>query len=139
MLLTAFAMGFMCCLLATGGTQKQVLARKCDTLVHTAFAEGFWRYTPTPIRDLCARSFAMGLFFAALVGAPSFLLAWAAIGGGLMNGYSYTVFKGVWAMLMSAPLYALVFPAAIDRRNFPEIEFEDLLQRVEAQGKETAL
>ena len=139
MLLTTFAMGFFCTLLATGGTQKEVRDKKCQMLLHHEFNRGWWLYTPVPIRDLCLRSFAMGIFFTLVVGVPTFLIVWAAIGNGLFNGYSYTVFKGVWCMLISAPLYALIFPAAIDKRCFPELEFEELLQRVEgsASGKPT--
>ena len=134
MLVTAFAMGFFCTLLATGGAQREVRDKKCQMLAPQAYLQGYWLYTPVVLRDLCARSFAMGLGLAALVGAPTFLIMWASIGGGVLNGYSYTVFKGVWCMLVSAPLYAVIFPAAIDRRCFPELEFEALLQRVEAKN-----
>jgi hypothetical protein len=130
MLLTSFAMGYFCTLLATGGTQKEVRDRKCDTLLHHEFNRGYWLLTPVPIRDLCLRSFAMGIYTFALVGVPSFLIAWASIGNGFINGYSYTVFKGLWCMFLSVPVYTLVFPAAIDKRNFPELEFEALLQKV---------
>jgi hypothetical protein len=134
MLLTAFAMGFFCTLLATGGAQREVRDGKCRALSPAVFNTGYWLYTPAPIRDLCLRSFAMGLYVVALAGAPTFLLVWAAIGKGTFAGYNYTVFKGVWCMCLSAPLYALIFPAAIDSRCFPEMEFEALLQRVEGKG-----
>ena len=130
MLLTAFAMGFFCTLLATGGAQREVRDKKCPMLSPAAFNQGYWLYTPAPIRDLCLRSFAMGLYMVALLGAPTFLLVWAVIGNGLFSGYSYTVFKGVWCMLISVPLYAVIFPAAIDRRCFPEMEFDLLLERI---------
>ena len=136
LLLTTFAMGFFCTLLATGGAQREVRNKKCQVLAPQAFLQGYWLYTPVVLRDLFARSLAMGLYNVALAGAPTFLLAWASIGDGLFNGYSYTVFKGVWCMLVSVPLYSVIFPAAIDRRCFPELEFEELLQRVE--GREAA-
>ena len=138
MLVTAFAMGFFCTLLATGGAQREVRDKKCQVLAPQAYLQGYWLYTPAVIRDLFARSFAMGLFLVALAGAPSFLLVWASIGRGLFSGYAYTVFKGVWCMLISAPLYAVIFPAAIDRRCFPELEFEELLQRVEGRAAAAA-
>jgi hypothetical protein len=134
MLLTTFAMGFFCCLLATGGTQKEVRDRKCLTIHHQAYCQGYLLYTPVVVRDLFLRSLAFGLYLTALVGAPTFLLVWASIGSGLFSGYSYTVFKGLWCAAISAPLYALIFLPAIDRRCFPEMEFEELLERVEQQA-----
>jgi hypothetical protein len=127
-LLTSFLVAFMCTLLATGGTQKEVREKKCDTLDPSATSAGFWRYTPVRFRGLCARSCAMGFFFLTLAGLPTVLLLWAAIGAGAWSGYAYTVFKGCWASAMSAFVYALLFPAAIDKRNFPELEFEELME-----------
>jgi len=71
----------------------------------------------------------MGVYVTAIVGFPTFLLMWASIKNGSMNGYSYTVFKGVWAMFVSGLVYTLVFPAAICKSNFPELEFEELLNK----------
>ena len=127
MLLTTFSCGFLCTLLATGGTEKEVREKKCAMLEPAAIAGGLWRWTPVPIENLCARSLATGVYMTVLIGAPSFLFAWAGIGNGYMNGYSYVVFKGVWGMFVSALVYALVFPAAISKRNFPDLEFEELI------------
>lgn len=136
MLITTFAIGFMCTLLATGGTQKEVREKKCDVLNPAATEGGWWVYTPVNIRNLCCRSLATGLYITALIGLPSFLIAWACVGGGAMEGYTYTVFKGIWAMAISVVVYALVFPAAINKRNFPELEFEELMSLAAAQAKE---
>ena len=110
--LTAFLVAFMCTLLATGGTQKEVREKKCDVLDPLATAAGAWRYTPVRFRGLCARSCAMGFFFLTLCGLPTLLIVWMAVQGGTWSGYGYTVFKGIWAAAMSAFVYALVFPAA---------------------------
>ena len=88
---------------------------------------GWWRWTPTPIENLCVRSLAMGVYTTALVGVPSFLFAWAGVGNGYMSGYNYVVFKGIWGMLVSAFVYALAFPAAINKNSFPDLEFAELL------------
>jgi hypothetical protein len=127
--LTAFMVGAMCMLLATGGTQKEVREKKCDVLEPAATSSGFWLWTPVRYhRSLGVRSCATGAYFLALVGLPTTLLLWAIVGNGEMNGYTYTVFKGVWAMAMSMSVYALVFVSAIDKRNFPELEFERLME-----------
>jgi hypothetical protein len=139
-LLTSFLIAFFCTLLATGGTQKEVREKKCDVLDPEATAAGLWRYTPVRFRGLCARSCAMGFFFLALCGLPTVLLLWAAVGSspGAWSGYAYTVFKGCWASAMSALVYALLFPAAIDKRNFPELEFEELMELQAAAWKDEA-
>ena len=139
LLLTSFLLAFMCTLFATGGTQKEVREKKCDVLDPQATAGGAWRYTPVRFRGLCARSCAMGGFVLLTAGAPTMLAVWAALGNeGAWEGYSYTVFKGVWCMLMSAFVYALLFPAAIDKRNFPELEFEELMELQSAAWKDEA-
>jgi hypothetical protein len=138
-LLTAFLIAFMCTLLATGGTQKEVREKKCEVLDPAATAAGPWPYTPVSYRGLCARSCAMGFFFLTLAGLPTMLLLWAIFGnGGAWSGYSYTCFKGAWATVVSLFVYALVFPAAIDKRNFPELEFEELMELQGAAWKEDA-
>ena len=91
-----------------------------------AIQGGLWRWTPVPIRSLSARALATGFYAVVLFALPTFLLAWASVGGGRMNGYSYTCFKGVWGMIVSALVYALVFPAAICKHDFPDLEFEEL-------------
>jgi hypothetical protein len=124
--LTPFFIGFLCTLAATDGTQKEVLKGACAMLEPAALSRGWWKWTPVPIRSLLLRALATGLFAVAFLGAPTFLIAWAAIGTGRMNGYSYTCFKGAWGMLVSGCVYAFVFPAAICKHNFPELEFEEL-------------
>jgi hypothetical protein len=124
--LTTFLIGFMCSLLGTGGTQKEVRERKCKMLASHVCEGGWWRYTPVKVRNLCNRSLCVGLFVTALIGAPSFLLAWAVVGGGLFAGYEYTIFKALWATFVSAVVYTLVYPAAIDRFYFSDLLFEDL-------------
>lgn len=134
MLITTFAQGFFCMLLATGGTQKEVRDKKCDVLSPHAIQGGWWRFTPVPIRNLCLRSFAAGLELTLVAGIPTMFLVWAGVGNGTMPGLSYTIFKGVWATATSALVYAWVFPAAIDKRNFPELEFEELMNMAAAEA-----
>ncbi len=69
----------------------------------------------------------MGLYFYMLAGIPTILIMWMAVQDGVMAGLTYTVFKGIWATVVSAFVYSLIFPAAIDKRNFPELEFEELM------------
>ena len=125
--LTAFMIGWLCTLAATDGTQKEVREKKCDVLDPAALERGWLRLTPAPMRSLPARALATGLFAAVIAAAPTFLIMWAAVGRGGMNGFAYTWFKGFWAAGVSAGVYALVFPAAIAKHNFPELEFQALM------------
>jgi hypothetical protein len=124
--LTTFLIGFMCSLLGTGGTQKEVRERKCKMLASHVCEGGWWRFTPVKVRNLCNRSLCVGAFVTALIGVPSFLIVWAAIGKGAFAGYGYTIFKGLWATFVSAVVYALVYPAAIDKHYFADLMFEEL-------------
>lgn len=124
MLLTTFMIGTLCSAAGTAGTQQEVKDKKCESLDPQVFeVEVRWRYTPVCIRSLLLRSLALGVYTTALVGLPSFLLLWACAGSGGIPGHAYTIFKTIWAMLVSAFVYYFVFPAAIDKRNFPELEF----------------
>ena len=128
LLLSTFFIGGLCTLAATDGTQKEVREKKCDVLEHSAITGGWWAYTPVPIIGLGLRSLATGIYMTVLVGLPTFLIAWAAVGNhGSMNGYAYVWFKAVWATIISGVVYSMVFPAAISKRNFPELEFEALM------------
>jgi hypothetical protein len=133
LLITAFMIGFMCMLLATGGTQKEVREKKCEVLDPTATAKGFWSYTPVRHRNLCFRSLMSGIYLTVFFGVPTVLIVWAAVGSGTMPGLDYTVFKGLWAAPVACAIYCCVFLAAIDKRNFPEIEFEALMEQAAAK------
>ena len=133
--LTTFFIGFLCSLAATDGTQKEVRKGACAMLEPSAIEGGWWRWTPVPIQNLYLRSLLLGVYTLLLVGLPTFLISWAAVGAGSMNGYSYTCFKGVWGMLVSALVYTFVFPAAISKRNFPELEYESLNSMSQADGE----
>jgi hypothetical protein len=126
MLLTTFLIGLLCSLAGTPGTQQEVKDKKCEALDPQVFeAESMWQYTPVPIRPILLRSLALGIYTTCLLGLPSFLLAWSSIGSGAMAAMTYIIFKSVWATFVSAFVYTFVFPAAIDKRNFPELEFEE--------------
>jgi len=127
LLLTPFMIGWLCTLAATDGTQKEVREKKCQVLDTAAIRGGWWRFTPVPIDGLGTRAFMTGLFAAAVLGLPTFLISWAVVGRGAANGLAYTWFKGFWAAAVSACVYALVFPAAIAKHNFPELEFQALM------------
>ena len=127
MLLSTFLIGYMCMLLATDGTKKEVRKKKCATLAPELIQGGWWRYTPVPIKNLCLRSCATGAYVTLLIGIPSFLIVWASIGSGNMPGLPYTIFKSIWCTAVSGVVYAIVFPAAINKANFPELEFEELM------------
>lgn len=133
--LSTFFIGYLCSLAATNGTQDEVRKKACETLDPQVFeVEWLWRYTPVPIRSLCFRSFALGVYITVLIGFPSFLFTWMCLGGGVMSGFTYTFIKGFWAMTVSGIVYSFVFPSAIDKRNFPELEFEDFAS-LNAQGE----
>ena len=126
MLLSTFLMGFLTCLLGTGGTQKEVREKKCDTLPPELLSRGLWRFTPVPLRSLCLRAFAIGAYITAVIGVPSFLIMWCVVQGGSLAGLSWVIFKTIWATLVAGCVYVLVFPSAISKANFPELEFEEL-------------
>jgi hypothetical protein len=128
MTLTAFLIAYFCTLLGSNGAQKDVKDKKCDVIDSSVTAKGWWRYTPVGIHNLCLRSAAMGLYFWTLAGVPTLLLLWAGVRGGEMSGIAYVSFKGVWATFTAFFVYVLVYFAAIDKRNFPEIEFESLVR-----------
>jgi hypothetical protein len=108
--------------------QKEVHKKKSDVIDSSVTAGGAWRYTPVRIRNLCMRSLAMGLYFMTVAGLPTVLILWAALGSsGVWHGYNYTIFKGLWAAIIAVPVCFLVFFAAVDTRNFPELEFESLM------------
>ncbi len=134
MLLSSFSIGFLCTLLATGGTQKEVREKKCLMLPVGAASTGFWKFTPVPIAGLFPRSLATGIYITVFIGIPSLFVAWATIGNGYMEGYTYTVFKGIWACVVAGIVYALLFPAAINIMNFPELEFEELVSLANSMG-----
>jgi hypothetical protein len=126
MLLTTFMIGALCSWFGTPGTQQEVKDGKCEALDPQVFeVEALWRYTPVVIRSTGLRSLALGAFTTALVGLPSFLLVWACVGSGAFPGQGYVVFKSFWAMAVSGFVYTFVFPPAIDKRNFPELEFQE--------------
>lgn len=124
--LTSFLLACLCTLLATNGAMKDVRDKKCDMLDSRVTATGWWLYTPVRVHNLLLRSLAAGVYFTILVGIPTFFLLWACTGNNGMPGFAYVMFKGFWAMALSASVYVCVFMAAIDRRNFPELEFESL-------------
>ena len=138
MLLTTFLIGLLCSLAGTPGTQQEVKDKKCEALDPQVFeAEALWRYTPVVIRSIGLRSLALGLFTTAVVGVPSFLLVLCGVGAqGAMPGQAYVIFKGVWAMFVSAFVYTFVFPPAIDKRNFPDLEFQEFHSAINGEEEE---
>lgn len=127
MALTAFFIPFFSTLLGTGGMQKEVHKKKSDVIDSSVTAGGWWRFTPVRIRSLFWRSIFMGIYFEVLAGLPSILLVWAGVQSGTWDCYGYTIFKGFWAIMVAMPVCALVFFAALDTRNFPELEFASLM------------
>ena len=132
--LTCILLPLMCTLLGTGGVLKDVRDKKCDTVEPALFATGAWRYTPVAIRNLCLRSLAQGVYWTVLAFPPTVLLLWAAVQNGPMAGLSYVIFKGIWATLLAWPMFTVVFFAGLDKRNFPELEFEALMRLTSMKG-----
>lgn len=138
MSLTSFLIAYFCTLLGSNGAAKDVKDKKCDVVDSAVLSRGWWRFTPVRIHNLCLRSLAMGLYFWLIAGLPTLLLMGAAIRGGEMSGLGYTVFKGIWAIIVAIPVYTIVYFAAIDKRNFPEIEFESLVRMAGGKGGDGA-
>jgi hypothetical protein len=132
--LTTLLMPLMCTLLATAGVLKDVRDKKCETVEPAMFEAGFWRWTPVRIRSLCLRSLAQALYWTVLAFPPTILVLWAAVQNGPMAGLTYVVFKGIWAMLLAWPMFHIVFFAGLDKRNFPELEFEALMRLTSKAG-----
>jgi hypothetical protein len=128
MMITSVFIAFFCTLLGTNGAIKDVKDKKCDVMASSVTATGWWRYTPVGYHNLCARSAASACYFTLLMGIPSLLVVWMAVQGGEMSGIAYTTFKGIWVCFYAIPVYIIVYFAAIDVRNFPEIEFEGLMR-----------
>ena len=83
---------------------------------------------PVRVRNLCLRSSAQGLFWTLLGFPPTILVLWMFVQNGEMSGLGYTIFKGIWAMFFVVPVFFIVFFAGLDKRNFPELEFEALMR-----------
>jgi hypothetical protein len=126
--MTAFLMGFFCTLLATGGAQKDVKDKKCEAIEPGVLERGLWRWTPVRFRNICIRSLAQGLFWVILAYVPTIIILSIAVRGGAIGGLGFVCFKGIWAFFLAAPMYTVVYFAALDRRNFPEMEFDSLMR-----------
>jgi hypothetical protein len=126
--LTVFLMAFFCTLLGSGGVQKDVKEKKCEAMETAVIQRGWWRFTPVRFRNLCVRSFMQGLFFCVLVYPVIILILTIALRGGTMSGLGYVIFKGIFAFFLAWPVFTIVYFAAIDRRNYPELEFESLMR-----------
>ncbi len=100
---------------------------------------GVWRWMlPVRVRNLCLRSSAQGLFWTLLAFPPTILVLWMFVQNGEMSGLGYTIFKGIWAMFFVVPVFFIVFFAGLDKRNFPELEFEALMRlTAEKEGTDT--
>ena len=79
----------------TGAARKDIHERKLDVLDASLLQRGIWRYTPVLIANTFLRGLAMGFYWTFLAGVPVFLLTWAAIGNGTMDGWPYILFKGM--------------------------------------------
>ena len=133
--LTHFLLGMMCTWAGSGGAQKDVRERKCPTLEPAALARRPWVYTPVNIRSMFWRGIAMGLYFCLLAGVPILFLTWLVVRGDMWPGYSYVWVKGIYAgVFLATAVYVLVFLSAIDRRNFPELEYNMLGTDVTGSG-----
>jgi hypothetical protein len=126
--LTAFLMSFFCTLLATGGAQKDVKDKKCDVVEPALLQSGWWRWTPVRFRGLCFRSLMQGLFWVLVGWLPSIIVLSIAIRGETIPGLAWVIIKGLWAFFFALPIYSIVYFAALDKRNFPELEFEALMR-----------
>ena len=134
LVLTAFLLPFACTLLGTAGVLKDVRDKKCDTVEPALLRGGVWRYAlPVRVRNLCLRSTAQGVFWTVLAFPPTILIIWMFVQGGAMSGLGYTIFKGIWATFFAVPIFCVVFFAGLDKRNFPELEFEALMRLTAAK------
>lgn len=132
--LTCLLLPYACTLLGTAGVLKDVRDKKCDTVEPALLRGGVWRWAlPVRARNLCLRSSAQGLFWTALAFPPTILVLWMFIQNGAMSGLGYTIFKGIWAMFFVIPVFCIVFFAGLDKRNFPELEFEALMRLTAAK------
>lgn len=122
--LTHFLLGAFCTWAGSGGAQKDVRERKCPTLEPAALARRPWVLTPVNVRSIFWRGLAIGVYTCVVAGIPLGLLVWLFVQNGTWQGYSYVWVKGIYAGVVLAPaVYTLVFLSAIDRRNFPELEY----------------
>ena len=93
-----------------------------------ALREGLWRFTPVAVMNSCVRGFLLGLEVSLFIGMPTLLFIWANVGDGEAPGFSWCIFKGIWAAFVAMPVFVVVFLSAIDKRRFKaELEFEQLI------------
>ena len=134
LVLTSTLMGFFCTLLATGGAQKDVKDKKVDVIDPALLDSGWWRWTPARVRGLCLRSLAQGLYWTALGYLPTIAILSIAIRGGTMPGLAYVIFKGIWAFFLAGPMFSVVYFSALDKRHFPDLEFEPFVRLATDKG-----
>lgn len=127
MAITAVLLPFFCTLFGTGGAVKDVKDRKVQTIDPDLLKRGFWRFTTVRVRNLFLRSLLTAMYIFVLVGIPSFLIVWAAVGNGHMTGLNFVIFKGLWTFFMAVPVFPIVYFAALDARGFPEFDFSALV------------
>ena len=131
-LLTHFLLAMLCTWASTGGAQKDVREKKCRMLEPAALAARPWVFTPVNVRSLFWRGVAMGFYVELLLGVPLMFLVWACVGAGTWPGYSYVIVKGIYAgVFLALGVYTLVFLAAIDKRNFTELQADYVAAPVE--------
>lgn len=85
-------------------------------------------YTPVHIRNLWLRSLAQAVYWWVLIWFVMVLIFSLALRGNSMAGLDYVIFKGIWAAVIAVPIYTVVYLAALDSRNYPELEFENLMK-----------
>ena len=119
LLISAFCIGFLTTVFASGGIQKEVREGRCAMLDPGVTAGGWWRCTPVRDTNLCRRGVLLGLEAVALLGLPSVLLIYAGTGDGVWPGLAFCVFKGFWAIVVAVPVFLVVYLAATDARHFP--------------------
>lgn len=129
--MSTFFMSFFSVVFGTRGVQQEVRKNKCDVLDPRVLQRGFWRWTPVRIPGLCFRAFVTALYFLLCAYGPSILIFWAALGNtGSVYGLTYTIVKALWCSIVSTFITTIVYFSALDARNFPDMELDDLLAEV---------
>lgn len=127
LLLTMFIIASATTLFGTNGIVQDIKKGTMLPLDTAVTDTWLWKLTPVRVMHLGFRSLYMGLWWTILIGLPTLGVLSAILGGGPMDGVSYTWFKAVWAMCVAAPVFVFMFVGCADSRLHQGLAFSQLM------------
>jgi hypothetical protein len=126
MALTCLFMGWFTILFGSNGIVQDIKDGKTRPVDTELTKHRFWQWTPVRVEGLCFRGLLLGLQVALVLGLPTVLIIFMAVGNGGFPGIGYASFKGVWAFFAAFPIFCVMFFSASDSRNYVRAQYEAL-------------